>query len=734
MFKKKVTYTNQLTELIKNNPNINVETVFSHEQLSITIRNEAPDFIKYVFPEDELDKDKPELSKFEEVLDYALTNKEYPFDEDNSPYPNLHIINQNAASFLSSPSKKLTENANNDKEKRLYRRLRGFIFDSNNSANSMVAGNFSRIFIMWYTKNPKEFSDDASIKAFYEDNFSIDILIKFCIDNVQELAYAELLERFLTTEFDPDSFDKTRTIVLYEILQRVRDIIGRKIKILELDDSENSATINMNNEYHFFNKKSSKLSDLQPPTHYLERIPLPEYIKDCPGETPRILKSEKEKNHFDTSTLMPVDKKIADGDSSENKLLAYTLINAIWLSANETPSLFEFIQSQQPKDEFGDKKRIIEYLFFIGVFGSSNLMVMSTAFRILNVVINGDPKFEIPPITKEDRKNQLGNDIVDYYAEFVVFDIENLSNLAIFSFPIFYNHVYKELKAEKDSIVVYGLKNIESRYLGPDKKYGKTLKHTTNKKGLTPFVYLTPIVLTEPPLSTELTASYFKILNSIFTERNELLGKLKIELEDEKELERIVERVKDIDEFYLNFISYRFEYPGLEGRFNIFELVEKLFPLNPRVYTIKEEKLKALYKDKEIQKIKNFSKDSRPLINDSIAKIADILLMNSFLSSIDAPKLISDHSPNQPPYFTKKTKVTPVDKEEIEMVKTLKCKLNADDGFINTDRVISSEYSILSEMYLIDLLLIKYSYIQLKSKFNKNTAGPRDDTKPLNGE
>ena len=832
MFKKKREYVNQLTELIKNNPNIDVETVFTHEQLSITIRNEAKIFLDYIFPEKEIESDDPILPNYDKIIDYALSNKTHEFIEDKSDFPNLNIVNQNAASFLSSPSKRLNELVNNDKKKRLFKKLRYFIC-SECKANSLAVGNFSRIFAMWITKNPEEFEINNIHKHyFYVDNFTIDDLIKFCVKNVQELAYAELLERFLTTEYDSESVNEIRTKVLYEILQRVRDFIGDIVKVDKLDNNAISMTFfqhdQQNNNYKtesakkqlkdINNSKQDPIANLsqsvpvkkkrkikphishiqndenptndnqtenikdeniqqqtnifqikmQPLTYELNTIPIPKHITEIPKQYPNALKGT---TCVKTSQLIPISKEIRYEDG--NKLLAYTLINTIWSSGCETPAIFELIQKQKQND---NQKKILEYLLFIGVFGYSNVMVSSTAFRILNIIINGDPKFEIPPIPKEDRKSKLDNDIIDFYADFVVFDIENLSNLAVFSFPIFYNHVYKELKAEKDSIVVYGLKNIESRYLGPDKKYGKTLKHTTNKKGLTPFVYLTPIVLTEPPLSTELTASYFKILNSIFTERNELLGKLKIELEDEKELERIVERVKDIDEFYLNFISYRFEYPGLEGRFNIFELVEKLFPLNQRVYTTDEDKPNTLYDEEQILKIHELSKGSfsRPLFNNSIVRVAKVLLRNLFLISMDAP-LISKHSPTQMPYFVLKRKITEKDIDEINQIKEIETKnriiekknkeifersrrlsqsrkrkieeedeeeeakvSDPDDDTNETEEnheevvVRPEEISPQAEdeMYLIELLLTQYEFIKIKSEFNKNATGPRKPQDP----
>ena len=93
MFKKKKAYTNQLTELITSNPNVKVETILSHEQLSITIRNEAPAFLEYFFPEDELQQENPNLPHFDEIIKYALTDKKHRFEDDDSPLPNTYLFN-----------------------------------------------------------------------------------------------------------------------------------------------------------------------------------------------------------------------------------------------------------------------------------------------------------------------------------------------------------------------------------------------------------------------------------------------------------------------------------------------------------------------------------------------------------------------------------------------------------------------------------------------------------------
>ena len=107
--KKKQKYTNELTELILNDKNIAVEKVFSHELLSITIRNEAADFMEYIFPADQMEEKNPDLPNFDLVIEYALTNKEYKFEDDINTYPLTFIIGRNATNFLASPGKKLNE-------------------------------------------------------------------------------------------------------------------------------------------------------------------------------------------------------------------------------------------------------------------------------------------------------------------------------------------------------------------------------------------------------------------------------------------------------------------------------------------------------------------------------------------------------------------------------------------------------------------------------------------------
>lgn len=723
MFKKKRTYTNTLTERIKKNPNIPVEEVFSDELLSVTIRNEADDFLDYIFPKDELSKDNPKLPKLDLIIKYALENKEYHFDEDDSKNPFTFIISRNTASFLSSPGKKLNEFGSKDGKKRIFRALRKFI-TTEKAHDSMSAGNFTRIFLAWYGRNPEEFEDNEENKDFYKDNFSIDALISFCVSNIKELSYAELLERFLATEYEDDQQDALRSKVIYEILQKVRNIIGEKILNKELKDGLNS--ISRYRSESFNPKLKQQITKSQPLTCRYEQMPIPGYLDNQYDECRSLKANEK----INTVDLIPITEKDIKLSIADKNLYAYTLINIIWTAANESSTIFEFIQEQQPEGDFAEKKRMLEYLLFIGVFGYENIMLSSAAFRILDIVVNGDEKMDIKPISKKNRRTNDGHDIINDYAEYVVFRADNLSNLAIFSFPIFYNCVYPELQAQDDGKIEYNMKNFGKKYLPKTNK--KHRQYITNEKGLTPFVYLIPVAMTEPPVSAELCTSYFKIFDRLCKNRITLFENAEAGIDDVNELKETINTINKIDDFYLDFITYKFEYPGLEGRYNIFELTEKLFPLNPHYYTKENSKLQKLKLEKDkLSAIETNSGKARPLINHSFVRITELISSSeSFLNSEkgslfttkDQDEKVLEIEPEiEPEKETKRKSKKETAKKKKKMEKKMENSL--------------PKYKELNDhgQSVIFLNSGKYNEIIEESRQGKMNAGPRDGNQELNG-
>lgn len=649
MFKKaRNNYTNPLIELIisakKEGKKLEFERVFSHEFLSVTIRNEAAAFLDYIFPGDQIKNENPKLPNFDLAIDYALNGKHYKFEEDESENPFTFIISRNAANFLSSPSKKLNELGNEDKRKQIFRSLRGFI-QSESAKNSMCAGNFTRIFLTWYSRNPEEFEDEDKTKDFYKDSFSIENLIQFCVLNIKELSYAELLERFLTADFDIERQNYIRSFVMYEILQKVRDIIGEEIHNNELDDETNSITIYRNQTYP--KVLTDQIKKSQPLSWKYEQIPIPSYLGDS-LEPSKPLKTNDKVN----LSIIPIEDKEIPWSDEEKALFGYTLINIIWTASTESSTIFEFIQSQRPEGIFSKKKRILEYLLFVGVFGYEFIMISSTAFRILDIVVNGDEKLDINRIKKEDRKDQKDVDIINGYADYVVFNNNNISNLAIFSFPIFYDHIYVGLKAKEDSIAKYSIFDLKSRYI-LNRKSGRN--YTANGKGLTPFVYMMPAVMTEPPISTDLCNSYFKILTRLCDERHKLAEDIN-EAADQEELEEMIETIDKIDNLYLDFITYKFEYQDIKGRYNIFELAEKIFPIDPQIYTYDDKKLAKLkIGSKEKAKISESAARVHPLINHSFVQITNIIKRNeTFLNTEEGP-LITPKNTSPLPQFKELT-------------------------------------------------------------------------------
>ena len=96
--------SNALTKLIQSKPNIDIEIVLLHDDLSQTIEKESDILYNRIL----LDEDEPWLNK---IFDYALFNKIPPqkYKVNNS----INQINKNASSFLENCGRRFMNYFNN---------------------------------------------------------------------------------------------------------------------------------------------------------------------------------------------------------------------------------------------------------------------------------------------------------------------------------------------------------------------------------------------------------------------------------------------------------------------------------------------------------------------------------------------------------------------------------------------------------------------------------------------
>lgn len=205
-------FSNELTDLIEKNPT--VEEVLCHNLLSQTCRNEGQKFLNFFYNPEEMEKETANLPNLDHLIDLALdkdASVELPKDVTNS----LGQINRNASNILSSPSKRLRDLAMKDPQRRLFRKLRGFI-TTKSAKSAMFSGHFQRIIENYLSSYESEFKPQSN--EFYQDDFSMRKLIDFMIKHIKILSYRDFLTHFVTTF--AKSFPDDSNYALEEILSK----------------------------------------------------------------------------------------------------------------------------------------------------------------------------------------------------------------------------------------------------------------------------------------------------------------------------------------------------------------------------------------------------------------------------------------------------------------------------------------------------------------------------------
>lgn len=205
-------FTNELTDLIEKNPT--VESVLCHSLLSQTCRNEGLKFLNFFYTPEELEKETANLPNLDHLIDLAL-DKDATVDVPEDASNSIGQINRNASNILSGPSKRLRDLAMKDPQRRIFRKLRGFV-RTKSAKNTMFAGHFQRILENYLNAYDSEFKPQT--KDFYNDDFSMKELINFMIKHIKILAYRDFLTHFVT--LFAKAFPDDSNYALEEILSR----------------------------------------------------------------------------------------------------------------------------------------------------------------------------------------------------------------------------------------------------------------------------------------------------------------------------------------------------------------------------------------------------------------------------------------------------------------------------------------------------------------------------------
>lgn len=169
----------ELISLIKNNTDIELEKVMTHQEIFTLVKSEAETFVNYIFQENILNK----------VFGYIFSNNENYSPEQSKTQKNL-------MSILSNYCSRLQDRINSSDE--FVKVFSDFVSDEKHVKDSYIFGNFARIV---------DIQTRSSSGAFIK---KIGQIPQFLIDNVNFLAARELLTLFFldfTTYYTTDELN-----------------------------------------------------------------------------------------------------------------------------------------------------------------------------------------------------------------------------------------------------------------------------------------------------------------------------------------------------------------------------------------------------------------------------------------------------------------------------------------------------------------------------------------------
>ena len=556
-FQKRVV-SNKLTKLIENNPDVDIEEVLLHEDLSPTIREESEILYKRILQKEEDD----EAQWFHQIINYALFDKREP--KKYRPQNKIKQINKNAANFLENCGRKFTNyfiTRNNQKNKKdefiikpavlqkyLQDTITKFMSPKNKyNKDPMYAGHFQRFienFLRWQALDSDE---------------TIGNLISFLVKNCRILAYQQLITRLISDyngAVENEVIYKLLTQMLYQSYLAVKYI--RNANISDIDSALTTSRKNIRNQ---------NLDDSNQPLNLAkEPIPLIGVIferdsiyEDLTDEREDVKIPWKKKNL--PKSINDVNKEYDNIEDAE--LDAYLLIMSIRTSITEQTEVINFF-----REDTDEEYPLIQALFYCGTRCSEKSLISLEAFRLLTIIFNGSIGLSIKPWNStEEGKSSF--DFYNEYANEMVFDPTCLTYKMIHALPVFWNHRY--------NIDEYELSEEESSKVDTKDYYEDDKKHTREREnGETALEILQPCLFCEPPISSQLIYSCTDIFIQLSRTRRRILKSKQM---TKTKRDQMVE----IDGIILDFYQHHFRFGRKYPKTTLPELVLKkvIVPLNP---------------------------------------------------------------------------------------------------------------------------------------------------------
>lgn len=529
MFRKRKPFKNQLSDDCSQGK-LSLEQAILSKELAVTLRNEATDFLNFLF--------SPE--NYPKLIEYALFDKKAESDE----FKNLtrNQINKNAADILSFPSARIKERLGNDENHLLLHKLEEFIRNKELNQNPLYAGHFERI----YTNILRE--PGSHFDTFFNVNI-VEILLPLLADNILILPYKEFLTTLLEDLIDQINDDERVDSIIKIILQYAS--FYSYVMFCKLEDPLNTLATEYRKPRNYFKK-------FRPLNKDKKHIPIPQFITyekglDAKQQYRKEQALKKGRNFFPDK--YKDNENFDDYDFRDAEMSAYLFLSIIQTAF--AVNNYRYLQN----DEFTDM------LLFCGVFSSSESLSSMVAFKILENLYYGnlDASFDIQPYQDESFIN-----LIDEYAEFVSYNHETLNLLHVNAFPLFWNHRYKD---KRDNTCLIGIDPVLD------------IKHSTeSKKELTPLLILRSFLFVDPPISSRLGFSYLKIFHFLDDKRKKLTG------ENIKKIQNypksIQDKIREIDIIVYEFIQRKFLFYIGENlkykRLNFYEALNEILPYFPK--------------------------------------------------------------------------------------------------------------------------------------------------------
>jgi hypothetical protein len=392
-------FSNGLTNALKENPNMRLEDVLLHSELSSTLRNEADELMKYLGA---ADPDNQGCPRIRTVVKWALAleNNERLGREFNERY-RLFQVNRNASTLLAYASQRLcddlllTDNFFMDEILRFPR--------LGLAENATFAGHWQRLIEMFLRRCPR--------KKLTERSEDLKHLFNFIITHADILAYQYLISRLITDFQDALAIvwpvDAVSNFIIEVLDEACRQVFFVRSRIRESEEGRKDMGSRL--VWSKLAGSSGRGGWLEwrsfgrPMTWEHKIVPVPLYLmkpsvlldRQVPQPAGQIEHDtvmhlvqqlyNRPSTQFEVDWTMrvfrgPVQERAPPPDSKLGDAInrSYLLLNAIQTAYLEAQNILEFLQ----------KEEIVGRLLVCGVFCDPVSMVSSQAFRLVRLILS----------------------------------------------------------------------------------------------------------------------------------------------------------------------------------------------------------------------------------------------------------------------------------------------------------------------------------------------------------